>query len=335
VHQKLKVPQFPISSLLQDDSRLSAKKPDEAPPDLEVTTITVRAGSPCEWPISRRDFVKGTTAVLGISSLAPSMLSTSPTVPEIQSAPISLTVNGRRKQMTIDSRTSLLDFAPPRPQAESHKKGCDHGQRGACTVLADGRRINSCLALAVSRDGEEITTIEGLAKVETLDPVQQAFLQNEGFQCGYCTPGANYLAVALLGEVRKGVQRLQNPPQGPAERRRNFHRLPRAERQPAGRRGRLCRAGSGYGAIFNPFLGRGLRRSRGRRVTWNDQCPPSDRVYDIGVLLNEKTGKSQLIGSIVGEVSLALHEPTHIDPPAGQSTIIWRSIIFPSMLTSG
>jgi xanthine dehydrogenase YagT iron-sulfur-binding subunit len=165
-------------------------------------------GAPCDWPMSRRDFVKGASAVVGATSLAPSLAHAAgdgAQPPQAKQIPITLTVNGEHQQMMIDSRTSLLDLLREDLKLTGTKKGCDHGQCGACTVLADGRRINSCLALAVSHDGSAITTIEGLAKGDILDPVQQAFLDHDGYQCGYCTPGQIVSAVALLGEAKKGA----------------------------------------------------------------------------------------------------------------------------------
>src|SRR5256885_11435806 len=118
---------------------------------------------------------------------------------------LGLTVNGQRHELTVDNRTTLLDLLREHLALTGAKKGCDHGQCGACTVLADGRRINACLALAVAYDGSEITTVEGLARGETLHPVQSAFLEHDAFQCGYCTPGQICSAVALLDEVRAGA----------------------------------------------------------------------------------------------------------------------------------
>jgi xanthine dehydrogenase YagT iron-sulfur-binding subunit len=161
-----------------------------------------------EWPVSRRDFVKGATAVVGATTLAPTLVHAAADgapPPEAKQIPLSLTINGEPKQMMIDPRTSLLDLLREDLKLTGTKKGCDHGQCGACTVLANGRRINSCLALAVSHDGESVTTIEGLAKGEVLHPVQQAFLDHDGYQCGYCTPGQIISAVALLDEAKKGA----------------------------------------------------------------------------------------------------------------------------------
>jgi xanthine dehydrogenase YagT iron-sulfur-binding subunit len=114
---------------------------------------------------------------------------------------VSLTVNGVAREVALDDpRVTLLDLLRERLHLTGTKKGCDRGQCGACTVLVDGRRINSCLALAVSCDGAAVTTIEGLADGENLHPVQAAFIAHDGLQCGFCTPGQIMSAVALLGE---------------------------------------------------------------------------------------------------------------------------------------
>jgi xanthine dehydrogenase YagT iron-sulfur-binding subunit len=115
-----------------------------------------------------------------------------------------VTVNGTRHELTVDNRTSLLDLLRERLRLTGSKKGCDHGQCGACTVLVDGRRTNACLALAVTLDGREVTTVEGLADGDALHPVQQAFLDHDAFQCGYCTPGQICSAVGALDEIAQG-----------------------------------------------------------------------------------------------------------------------------------
>ncbi|WP_284315737.1 (2Fe-2S)-binding protein [Labrys miyagiensis] len=118
---------------------------------------------------------------------------------------ISLTINGRLRRVDLDDpRVMLLDLLRERLDLPGSKKGCDRGQCGACTVLVDGRRINSCLALAASLDGAEITTIEGLAEGGELHPVQAAFIAHDAFQCGYCTPGQIMSAVGLISEAQAG-----------------------------------------------------------------------------------------------------------------------------------
>jgi len=116
--------------------------------------------------------------------------------------PVTLTVNGRKHELRIDPRTSLLDCLREHLQLTGSKKGCDHGQCGACTVLVDGRRINSCLTLAVMKDGAEVTTVEGLARDGALHPLQQAFIDHDAFQCGACTPGQICSGVGLIAEGR-------------------------------------------------------------------------------------------------------------------------------------
>lgn len=119
---------------------------------------------------------------------------------------LSLNINGQPRTVEIDDpRVTLLDLLRERLDLTGAKKGCDRGQCGACTVIVDGRRINSCLALAVSLDGAEITTIEGLADGGRLHPVQAAFINNDAFQCGFCTPGQIMSAVGLLAEGQAGA----------------------------------------------------------------------------------------------------------------------------------
>jgi len=113
---------------------------------------------------------------------------------------VQLTINGQKRQLEIDPRQSLLDLLRDMLDLTGTKKGCDHGQCGACTVLVDGRRVVSCLTLAVMKDGASVTTIEGLAQRGTLHPLQQAFIDHDAFQCGYCTPGQICSAVGLIAE---------------------------------------------------------------------------------------------------------------------------------------
>ena len=117
---------------------------------------------------------------------------------------VSLTVNGESRELAVDPRTTLLDALRERLGLTGTKKGCDHGQCGSCTVLLDGRRVNSCLVFAVAAGGSELVTVEGLADGEHLHPVQAAFLEFDAFQCGYCTPGQICSAVGMLAELADG-----------------------------------------------------------------------------------------------------------------------------------
>ena len=117
---------------------------------------------------------------------------------------VRLQVNGTAHELSLDSRTTLLDALREHLALTGSKKGCDHGQCGACTVMVDGRRINSCLTLAVMHEGAKVTTIEGLGQPGNLHPMQAAFVKHDGFQCGYCTPGQICSAVGMLAEVKAG-----------------------------------------------------------------------------------------------------------------------------------
>jgi xanthine dehydrogenase YagT iron-sulfur-binding subunit len=163
-------------------------------------------------PETRRKFLKriaGTSAALTIGptlfgdASAQTAGPNSPTgapAAEASTMKIALKINGQEHALEIDPRVSLLDALREHLNLTGSKKGCDHGQCGACTVLVNGRRINSCLSLAATHEGDEITTIEGLANGEELHPMQAAFIEHDGFQCGYCTPGQICSAVALLKE---------------------------------------------------------------------------------------------------------------------------------------
>ncbi len=119
---------------------------------------------------------------------------------------VTLRINGRAHVLDLDPRTTLLDTLREHLALTGTKKGCDHGQCGACTVLLEGRRINSCLTLAVMHDGQAITTIEGLANGDTLHPLQAAFVEHDGFQCGYCTSGQICSATGMLSEAARACQ---------------------------------------------------------------------------------------------------------------------------------
>ena len=120
-------------------------------------------------------------------------------------ARVTFTVNGQRRDLELDTRTSLLDAAREHLHLTGSKKGCDHGQCGACTMIVDGRRINACLTLAVMHQGAEIVTIEGLGQPDHLHPMQAAFVRHDGYQCGYCTPGQICSGVAVLAEIKAGI----------------------------------------------------------------------------------------------------------------------------------
>jgi xanthine dehydrogenase YagT iron-sulfur-binding subunit len=120
-------------------------------------------------------------------------------------AAVTFTVNGERRTLELDTRTSLLDAAREHLHLTGSKKGCDHGQCGACTMIVDGRRINACLTLAIMHQGAEIVTVEGLGQPDSLHPMQAAFVKHDGYQCGYCTPGQICSGVAVLEEIRAGI----------------------------------------------------------------------------------------------------------------------------------
>jgi xanthine dehydrogenase YagT iron-sulfur-binding subunit len=158
--------------------------------------------------LSRRRFIQASSVLA--ASLALGMPSLVAAQDSAQARSVSLKVNGKPQTLSLDPRTSLLDALREHMDLTGTKKGCDHGQCGACTVLIDGRRVNSCLTLAFAAEGGEITTIEGLAKtsdpktIEDLSPVQAAFLTHDGYQCGYCTPGQIISATAAITEQQKG-----------------------------------------------------------------------------------------------------------------------------------
>jgi xanthine dehydrogenase YagT iron-sulfur-binding subunit len=162
-------------------------------------------------PETRRRFLQQMAGASAVITLGPALMGVgtaqaaeSPTMPAggapAGTVSVQLKINGKAHALELDPRVTLLDALRERLNLTGSKKGCDHGQCGACTVLVNGRRINSCLSLAVGHDGDEITTIEGLANGDELHPVQAAFIEHDGFQCGYCTPGQICSAVALLTE---------------------------------------------------------------------------------------------------------------------------------------
>jgi xanthine dehydrogenase YagT iron-sulfur-binding subunit len=161
---------------------------------------------PHSTTVSRRSLLgAGAAAVMTPAATASAQKAKIRAAGEENVVSVNLTVNGDVRNLTLDPRTTLLDALRERLQLTGTKKGCDHGQCGACTVIVAGRRINSCLTLAVMHDGDEIITIEGLGTAERLHPMQRAFVKHDGYQCGYCTPGQICSAVAVLDEMKAGV----------------------------------------------------------------------------------------------------------------------------------
>jgi len=165
--------------------------------------------SPPEIELSRREFLAASGLLAaGVAAGLPRMAEAEARAKAVQTTPvmaaIAISINGQNHSLQVDTRTSLLDLLRESLDMTGSKKGCDHGQCGACTVLMNGRRVNSCLTLAVAASGAEITTIEGLGTPEKLGPAQQAFLEHDGFQCGYCTPGQICSATAMVEEAKRG-----------------------------------------------------------------------------------------------------------------------------------
>ena len=156
-------------------------------------------------PVTRRGLL-GTGAALGaLAGTARAQPSPASPGAAPMTVDVGLTVNGAHHELKVDPRTTLLDLLREHLGLTGTKKGCDHGQCGACTVLVDGVRKNSCLNLALSCDDREITTIEGLGTEQALHPMQAAFVKHDGFQCGYCTPGQICSAVGMLNEIQRGL----------------------------------------------------------------------------------------------------------------------------------
>jgi xanthine dehydrogenase YagT iron-sulfur-binding subunit len=158
--------------------------------------------------ITRRDFIVTGAAAVALAGCATTGVNTTGGPSKIRQpvmTKLSFNVNGQLCNLEVDTRTTLLDALREHLHLTGSKKGCDQGQCGACTVIAGGRRINSCLTLAVMHEGDHITTIEGLGTPDNLHPLQAAFVKHDGYQCGYCTPGQICSAVAMLAEVKAGI----------------------------------------------------------------------------------------------------------------------------------
>jgi xanthine dehydrogenase YagT iron-sulfur-binding subunit len=167
---------------------------------------------PSDLEVSRRDLLVGTADSLAVTAPSPVANAQAPAAGSQASAvevpsmsKVSFTVNGQVRALELDTRTTLLDALREHLHLTGSKKGCDQGQCGACTVIVGGRRITSCLTLAVMHEGDSITTIEGLGTPDNLHPMQAAFVRHDGYQCGYCTPGQICSAVAVLDEIKAGI----------------------------------------------------------------------------------------------------------------------------------
>ncbi|MEE3624375.1 aldehyde dehydrogenase iron-sulfur subunit PaoA [Nitrospirillum sp. BR 11752] len=175
-------------------------------------------GTRCDADVSRRGVLLGAAATVALTTpvVGGQALSTSgdgaaatsngpvPVMTPVKGK-VSFTVNGKAETLEVDTRTTLLDALREHLRLTGTKKGCDHGQCGACTVIVDGRRVNSCLTLAVMHEGGSVTTVEGLGTPERLHAMQAAFVKHDGYQCGYCTPGQICSAVAVLEEIKAGI----------------------------------------------------------------------------------------------------------------------------------
>jgi xanthine dehydrogenase YagT iron-sulfur-binding subunit len=180
------------------------------PPWLGSKTLERNMAKPSDFELSRRRLL-----IAGAASLAAPAVARS-AAPSAASAQVpangapamskfSFSVNGKAHELELDTRTTLLDALREHLHFTGTKKGCDHGQCGACTVIVNGHRINSCLTLAVMHDGDSVTTIEGLGTPDNMHPMQAAFVRHDGYQCGYCTPGQICSAVAVLDEIKAGI----------------------------------------------------------------------------------------------------------------------------------
>ena len=209
---------------------------------MESESLTVgQAGT----SLSRRDLLKaGAVSVAAASALQDAHAATPPPpaagpppAPKAPTSKVSFKVNGQPQSLELDNRTTLLDALREHLRLTGTKKGCDHGQCGACTVIVDGRRMNACLSLAVMHEGAHVVTIEGLGTPERLHPMQAAFVRHDGYQCGYCTPGQICSAVAVLDEIKAGI---------PSHATADLNTLPMFSAQELRERmsGNICRCGA-------------------------------------------------------------------------------------------
>ncbi len=155
--------------------------------------------------VSRRGVLVGAAATVSVAKMPAAQAQEPAPESQVVLEKVAFKINGQPRELQLDTRTTLLDALREHLHLTGTKKGCDHGQCGACTVIVEGRRINSCLTLAVMHEGDSITTIEGLGTPDKLHPMQRAFIKHDGYQCGYCTPGQICSAVAVLQEIKVGI----------------------------------------------------------------------------------------------------------------------------------
>ena len=157
------------------------------------------------FQLSRREMLMSSATTAAVSSIVSETAAAAPPMKAVPTYKVAMTVNGKPRRLTLDPRTTLLDALREHLHLTGTKKGCDHGQCGACTVIVNGERINACLSLAVQHEGDVVTTIEGLGTPERMHPMQAAFVKHDGYQCGYCTPGQICSAVSVLEEIKRGI----------------------------------------------------------------------------------------------------------------------------------
>lgn len=206
---------FVPSSSWSLPNAMSNHNPHDAPRDsrdASLNTQSTNADAAAPADVKRRRFLQSAAAAAALNAAphlhaqnAPQAAATTAAPPPVPAQPVKLDINGREYVLQLEPRVTLLDALRDYAGLTGTKKGCDRGQCGACTVLANGRRINSCLTLAVMHEGERITTVEGLAQAGQLSAIQRAFIERDAFQCGYCTPGQLCSATACLSEFSAGT----------------------------------------------------------------------------------------------------------------------------------